>query len=410
MPRKKQSMKFPAAILTVCVLSSFATADDWPRWRGPQLTGISTEKGWLDQWPKDGPLIAWKASVGIGFSSMSVSQGRLCTMGHKEGKDTVYCFDALTGKPIWSHSYEADLGDLYFEGGPTVTPTFDGDRVYSLSRWGHLFCFDAASGRVLWSKHLQKDLNLHVPTWGFAGSPLVHGERLILNAGKAGLALEKDSGKVVWASTNAEDAGYTTPLPFERDGERCVIVSSGTAFYGVNVKTGKELWRIRWPTQYGVNAADPIIVGDQIFISSGYGKGAGLFQLGDAMPKEVWRNRVLRNQCNPSVLIDGFLYGIDGDTTTATALKCIELKTGTVRWSRDDVGFGSLMAADGKLIVLSDAGELQVGPASPEGFTPTAKAKVLDGKCWTVPVLANGRIYCRNAAGDLVCVDVRATK
>src|SRR5262249_40606688 len=155
-----------------------------------------------------------------------------------------------------------------------------------------------------------------------------------------------------------------------------IAVSSGTAFSAVNVKTGKELWRVRWLTQYGVNAADPIVAGDLVFLSSGYGKGGTVVKTSDDPPREVWRNRSLRNQCNPSVLSDGFLYGIDGDTTTPTALKCVELKTGEVRWARDDIGFGAVTAADGKLIVLSE-GELLVAPASPEGFTPTARAKVL---------------------------------
>ena len=182
-------------------------------------------------------------------------------------------------------------------------------------------------------------------------------------------------------------------------------------FHGRHIKTGKELWSQRWLTRYGVNAADPILSrrpGFPFFrLQQGlYAPSAGR----QGAPKEIWRNKNLRNQFNSSVLLDGFLYGIDGDTTGTATLRCVELKTGKVRWSQEGVGSGSLMAADGKLIVLSEGGELMVGPASPKGFTPSAKAKVLDGKCWTVPVLANGRIYCRDAAGDLVCLDVRGEK
>jgi outer membrane protein assembly factor BamB len=168
------------------------------------------------------------------------------------------------------------------------------------------------------------------------------------------------------------------------------------------------MWEQRWLTRYGVNSADPIVVGDQVFLSSGYNKGCAVLQMGTAAPTEVWRNKNMRTQLNACVHLEGFLYGIDGDTSTSNALRCVEWKSGTVRWSFDGVGCGALMVADGKLIVLSEQGELLVGAASPKGFTPTARTKVLDGKCWTVPVLANGRIYCRNAAGDLVCVDVRA--
>lgn len=392
--------------LFICLCVSWAVAGDWPRWRGPQLNGISDETGWLDRWPKDGPPTAWRASVGNGFSTVSVKQGRLYTMGHKDGKDIVSCLDAVTGKPLWNHAYAAELGDLNFEGGPTATPAIHGEHVYTLSRWGDLFCFEAASGKVRWSKNIVKELDAPVPAWGLSGSPLIHDQLLLLSIGRAGLALDKDFGKIVWKSAT-EEPGYATPMPFQRGGDRYALFSSGNAFTAVNLKTGQSLWSVRWITRYGVNAADPIVAGDHIFLSSGYGKGAMLLKLGDGPPTEVWRNKNLRNQFNSSVFLDGFLYGIDGDTTEHAVLRCVDFKTGAVRWTKEGIGSGSLMAADGKLLVLSDEGELLIAPASPEAFTPSARAKVLDGKCWTVPVLANGRIYCRNAAGELVCLDVR---
>jgi outer membrane protein assembly factor BamB len=144
-----------------------------------------------------------------------------------------------------------------------------------------------------------------------------------------------------------------------------------------------------------------------VFLSSGYNKGCGLFKTSDGQPTAVWQNKNLRNQINSSVLVDGFLYGIDGDTASRTRLRCVDLKTGATRWEEESVGCGSLTAAAGRLIILSDRGELVIAKASPERFQAIARAKVLEGKCWTVPVLANGRIYCRNADGELVCLDVR---
>jgi outer membrane protein assembly factor BamB len=404
-------MKTKGACLLVLAIftPASACAADWPCWRGPTRNGISTETGWLDRWPKEGPAIAWKTVVGTGFSSVCVRNGRLCTIGNQDNKDTVWCLDAITGKKLWSHTYDSPLDDKQFEGGPTSTPAADEDRVYTLSRWGDLFCFEAGSGKIVWSKNVAKEAKLRVPGWGFAGSPVIHENLLLLNMGEAGIALDKRSGKILWASAD-KDAGYSSPVLFQRGGEWFGIFTSEDAFVAVSLRTGKELWQARWLTRYGLNAAEPIVSGQTVFISSGYGKGAALLKVDGKEPAEVWRNRNMRNQFNSCVLLDGFLYGIDGDTTTKTFLKCVEHKSGEVRWAHEGLGMGALMAADGKLIVLSDSGELLVAPASPQGFQPTARTKVLEGKCWTVPVLANGRIYCRNAHGDVVCVDVRPNK
>jgi outer membrane protein assembly factor BamB len=383
-----------------------AHAEDWPQWRGPKRNGISAETGWSDTFPANGPVIAWKAKVGLGFSSFVVADGRVFTMGHADGKDSVFAFDAATGKELWRHSYDAELGDKYFEGGTTGTPTFDGNRVFSLSRWGDVFCFEAASGKIVWSKNVQKETGVRVPDWGFTGAPLIHETFLLLNIGDSGFALDKATGKVVWQSAD-KDAGYSTPLPIQRDGKTLALMGNGTAYVAVNPRDGKEVWRIRWLTEYGVNAADPIVDGDRVFLSTGYGKGAALFKLGTGEPEQLWKNKALRTQMNSAVLFDGHLYGVDGDTTEKASLKCLDFATGTERWAQRNFGSGGVIVTDGKLIVLSGMGELMIAPASPEVFKPTARAQVLGGKCWTAPVLANGRIYCRNGRGDVVAVDVR---
>ena len=190
-------------------------AEDWPQWRGPARTGISAETKWSDQWPVAGPTILWKAKVGMGFSSFTVSGGRVFTMGNADNTDTVFALDAATGKELWKHSYPADLGDKYFEGGTTATPTVSGDRVYALSRWGDVFCFESASGKVVWTRNVQVDTGARVPGWGFSGSPLVLENTVLLNVGEAGLALDKATGKTLWQSSTKE-AGYTTPLPWSQ--------------------------------------------------------------------------------------------------------------------------------------------------------------------------------------------------
>lgn len=405
-------MGFRYAVLAGALVTALSfrpvSAEDWPAWRGPAWNGISAETAWTDRWPVEGPRLAWRAEVGTGFSSFAVAGGQAYTLGHAEGKDTLYCFDAATGRILWTHSWPSDLGDRFFEGGPTSTPTVEGDRVYALGRWGDLFCLETATGRVHWSANIAKDPGLPPPTWGFSGSPRICGDLLILNAGERGLALEKGTGRVVWRS-EAKEAGYSTPLPLEVGGRTILLLSTGKAYLAADLRTGKELWRVRWVTQYGVNAADPVADGGRIFLSSGYGRGGALLKLGEGEPETIWEGKVLRTQKNPAVLLGGYLYGIDGDVGQAeTGLKCVEFETGKERWIWPEAGSGSVTAAGDRLIVLTEKGELAVGPASPEGFRPAARARVLEGKCWTVPVISRGRIYARNAGGDVVCLDVRA--
>lgn len=393
-----------AVIAAAGSISTFAA--DWPHWRGPARNGVSTETGWSDQWPAAGPTIKWKANVGLGYSSFAVANGRVVTVGHADEKDTVFCFDAATGQVVWKHSYPSDLGDKYFDGGTTGSATIDGDRIFWLSRWGDAFCFNAADGKVVWNKNVQTESKARVPDWGFTGAPLVLDGKLILNVGEAGLALDKHSGKALWQSSS-KSAGYSTPLPFKQSNDTLVTMGNAQAYVAVNPADGKEVWRIKWLTQYGVNAADPIVDGNRILLSSGYSKGAGLFEMGSAEPKEIWKSKSLRTQMNPAVLHQGHLYGVDGDTTEKASLTCVDFATGTEKWKHANFGSGGVIIADGKLIALSGTGELMVAPATPEGFKPTSRAQVLGGKCWTAPVLANGFIYARNSRGDVVAVEVR---
>jgi outer membrane protein assembly factor BamB len=383
----------------ICAFPSRVSAVDWHRWRGPDANGISKETDWSPTWPSEGPKQLWKANVGTGFSSVSVSHGRVYTVGNKDKQDTVYCFDADTGLVLWKHPYSAPLDAKYYQGGPSATPSVDGDHVYTSSKRGQVFCLDAATGKVVWSRDLAKELGAKVPTWGFASSPLVDGNLVILNLGSAGTALEKATAKVVWTS-GKEEAGYSTPVPFSAGGERCVALFLAESVAAFRIKDGKEVWRQTWKTDYDVNAADPIIDGDNIFISSGYNRGAALLKILSGQPNVAWENKNMRNHFNSCVLIGGHLYGFD-----ESELKCVEWLTGKVTWSEQSLGKGALMAADGKLIVLGEKGELVIVEAVAASFKPLSRAQVLGGLCWSTPVLSNGRIYCRNAKGDLVCLD-----
>lgn len=398
----KLSLQALTLAFAISVIPHFSTAADWYRWRGPDQNGISQETDWQASWPAAGPKIVWKTSVGIGFSSFAVANGRVYTMGNARDTDTVWCLDATSGDVIWKHSYACKLDPNLYEGGPNATPTVDGNRVYTLSKEGHFICLNSANGEVVWSKHLANEFSLKKPDWGFSGSPLVLGDLVILNAGEAGIAFNKASGEKVWGS-EAGPGGYSTPLPFQLNGQQALALFSEKDLIALNPADGKELWRFPWKTRYGVNAAEPIVAGDRMFISSGYNQGSALLQVSGDEAKAVWQNKNMRNQLNSSVVWESNIYGVDDKE-----LRCMDLATGAVRWSDNASGKGSLLLANGKLIVLSEKGELMVADASPSAFKLISRAQILGGRCWTVPVLSNSRLYARNAKGDVVCLDLSA--
>ena len=240
-------------------------------------------------------------------------------------------------------------------------------------------CLDAATGKPVWQKNLATETEMPLPDWGFAGSPLVQGDLVFLTIGQRGMAVNKATGEVKWKS-EPKPAGYSTPLPGEGG---IVYFSSGKTYSAVDTATGTLRWEYPWKTQYGVNGADPIVDGKSVFIASGYNKGCTLIDVSSSEPKKVWESRVMRSQFNTCVLVDGHLYGPDGNDGDVGALKCVELKTGTVKWEHKGFGVGGVMVADGKLIALSHRGELMIAPVSAEKFEPTAKAEVLTGRCWT---------------------------
>jgi len=408
--QKMVNHSVPALVFgfTVCAMCTgfYATvkAADWPNWRGPNHDGISAETGWLTTWPQAGPKILWEKTLGPGFCSITISKGRVYTMGNIKNNDILYCFEADTGKQIWKKSYPCPLFNKNHEGGPAATPAVHGDSVYTFSKNGDAVRFKADTGQIVWHRNLPGELGIKHPNWYFASSPFIIDNMVILNAGTAGIALNKADGTVIWQN-GKEPAGYSTAVPFTADGKKCVVLFTAKEIVALIAETGKILWKIPWKTNYDVNAANPIISGDKMFISSGYNKGCALFKISSSDFTELWRNKNMRNHFNSCVLWKGYIYGVDD----GVSISCLDFKTGEVRWKQRGFGKGSLMLADGKLIILSDRGKLAIAEASPTGYKELASAQILpEKKCWTVPVLANGRIYARNNPdGRLVCLDVR---
>lgn len=409
MIRRKLGLGLPAVGLglAVCLSATNAGAVDWAQWRGPQRNGISPETGWLATFPEEGPKVLWKANVGLGFASVTVAGGRAFTTGNEEDKDSVFAFDAVTGKALWRYTFDHPVDAKYYEGGTSASPTVDGDRVYTLSKRGHLHVFEAATGAVVWKKNIAEEVGAKMPTWGWASSVLVDGDQLVVNVGTLGVALTKSDGQVRW-KTGPGESGYATPVPYEQDGEKLYLVFAAKELAAIRADTGARVWSHKWQTSYDVNAADPVVVGPKrILVSSGYDRGGALLELRGGKPEVVWENKNVRSMQNAGIVLGDYLYAIDGNNGKAQ-LRCLEVATGKVLWTFKDPNHGALTAADGRLIVIGEKGELFVGEAKPEGFTPSARAQVSGGKFWTVPVLANGRLYIRNSEGLVTCLEMTA--
>jgi outer membrane protein assembly factor BamB len=386
-----------------------AAAGDWPQWRGPNRDGVSAETGWLTTWPADGPKVAWKKNVGSGYSGVAVVGDRLYTAGNIEGfvktADVIYCLDVADGKEIWKQPYDSAKGAY---GGPRATPTVDGDCLFMLSRHGDLLCLAVTNGSVKWRKNVRADFGVgkEPHEWGLSCSPLVLGDKLILDLGKL-LVLNKADGARL-SSLGDDGPGFSSPVAFDLGGQSHVTSFNQFGLVLYNLTANKEIGRAEWKAKYLANVATPVVDGGRIFISSGYGRGCALFQASPEGLKPLYQNTNLSSECVSGVLHQGCLYSVSGEQGNPGSLKCLDFATGQVKW--EHAGFkvgGGLTIADGKILHLADNGQLTLVAAAPDAYQELARAKVLGPNCWTQPVLANGRIYCRNHKGDLVCLDVR---
>jgi hypothetical protein len=400
-----------ALVWTVCwAARGPAAAADWPQWRGPQLDGISRETGLLPRWPDNGPPELWRIPLGNGFSAVSVVGNRAYTMyGSPEGEFAV-ALDVHSGKILWK-TRSGDLFKNSYGDGPRATPAVDEGRLYTLGGKGSLACLDIADGKPIWQLSLLEKFGGEPPEYGFSASPLVVGKLLVVvvgaGHGKSLAALDKSSGKVVWTSLD-DKPGYATPLPIEVDGVPQLAVLMGEALVSVSPSDGHEFWRHPWKTEQDANVAAPIFSRNRLFISSGFGTGCAMFELsatgGKPAARRLWANKNMENYFSSSLLIDGHLYGFK-----KTILTCIDFDSGAVKWKQRGFNQGSLLCADGKLIIYGERATLALAEASPEKYQEISKTPVLDDQTWTVPTLCDGRLFVRNQK-ELVCLNLRAAK
>ena len=387
-----------ASLFLSIVLLPLASAE-WNQWLGPDRDGKSTESGLLASWPESGPEKVWQVeSLGEGYSSLSFANGILFTQGVKAGKQYLIAIDAGTGEIEW----ETQHGRPYSNrrgGGPRGTPTVDGDRVYALGGDGNLICADASTGAKIWEKHLLKTYGARNISWGISESPLVDGNRLVVNAGGRGasiVALDKATGDELW-KTQSDEAGYSSGVAVEIDGVRQYVFFTGEAAVGVLATNGELLWRYRPVSNSTANAATPVVRDNLVFFSSSYGTGCALLRLestgGSTTASEVYFNRDMRNHYSTSILLGDHLYGFSGRILTA-----MKFETGEVAWRDRSVGKGQIIHADGRLYILSDDGVVGLVEPSPTEYREISRFVIgsRDYPTWTLPVIADGTLYLRD--------------
>jgi len=429
------------SLLSWAILSSAASAEDWPQWQGPGRNAVSKETGLLKEWPKDGPPLAWKVKgLGGGYSGPSIAAGRIFGMSNRGDDEVVWALSEPDGKELWATRLGPALRQSWPQGkeGPGCTPSVDGERLYVEGLAGDVACLQVQDGKVLWQRSLQKDFGGSLPTWSYRESPLVDGDKVVCTPGGEDAtlaALDKMTGKTIWKSRlpgspggdsgglgafSKSGAAYASAIVFDFQGQRQYAQFTATALIGVAASDGKVLWRYDRPANsHKINCSTPLYYDGQVLAASAYDAGGGLVKLskdanGGVKAEEVWFSRKMQNHHGGMILLDGSLYGANGGNEGGYLI-CLDFKTGNVLWDeRDDAGHrapkGSLALADGRLYYRTEKGAMLLIEPSPKQYIERGRFDQPDRTrqpAWTHPVIANGKLYLRDQ-DVLLCYDVKA--
>ncbi len=398
------------------VFQATAIASDWPQFLGPNRNGVYEGAELAASWPSAGPTVVWQKAVGHGFSGPVVAEHKLILFHRVGEQEMVECLDATTGSNAWRFAYPTSYQDDFgFDDGPRATPAIAGGRVYTFGADGMLHCLEFVSGKKLWSVDVKKEYQAAKGFFGMACSPLVEGDAVLLNVGGANgagiVALRNANGALLWKASD-DEAGYSSPIAATLGGKRYALFLTREGFIAAEPGTGMIKFQLPWHSRNrtSVNAATPLVWGDLIFLSASYGTGAILLRLGDAGVEKIWSgDDVLSNHYATSVELGGFLYGIHGRTDPGflprPKMRCVDLKTRTVRWETDGVGAATITRAGKQLLILTENGELVKVPANPDAFQPQARAQILHSTARAFPALADGYFYARSK-DQLVCIDL----
>jgi len=391
----------PFCVLGFLVL---ALAGDWPQFLGPARNGVSPETvNWTAA-----PSTLWRKDAGEGFAGPVVSAGKVIFFYRSNGKEIVDCLDANSGTKLWSYDYPTTYRDDFgFDEGPRSSPAVADGAVFTFGAQGVLTALDFSTGKKLWS----------VPTgakkgwFGNAGAPLVEAGKVLINVGVPGsgiVAFDAKTGAIAWKATS-DEAGYSSPTVATIAGARHAFFFTRAGLVDLDPSNGQVRFSFpfRSRASASVNAATPLVVGNQVFLSASYGTGAALLEVNGSEYKKIWSNDdSMSNHYSTCVYRDGFLYGFHGRQEEGQALRSVQLRTGKIMWDVEGYGAGTVTLAGDRLLILRDGGELVLAPAQPDAFRPTAKASILSKVTRSYPALANGKLYARDEK-TLVCVRLK---
>jgi outer membrane protein assembly factor BamB len=409
-------------ITILAVLAAVATtvaAADWPQYLGPERNGVYKGPPIADTWGATGPRVVWKKTIGQGFAGPAVAGNRVLVFHRVKNEEVLESLDPATGMSQWRYAYPTTYRDDFgFDAGPRAVPVVVDGVVYTFGAEGQLSAVDLAKGTRLWSVDTMKRFNVAKGYFGAGGSPLVENGHVIANIGgeKAGIvAFDAKTGMVQWTATQ-DAASYSSGVGATIGGRRLGVFLTREGLVGLDPGTGQIAFQQRWRSRQAasVNAASPVVVGNQIFVSAEYGPGAGVLQVDGSKLTPLWASDdVLSNHYATSMYYNGTLYGFHGRQEFGQDFRAVDFKTGKVLWSQDMFRAGSVILAGDKLVILRESGELVIAPASPTAFRPTARAQILRGVARPYPALADGFLYARTERDEktdestIVCLDLR---
>jgi outer membrane protein assembly factor BamB len=386
-----------------------ATEPHWTDFRGPRRDGHYQERPIRTDWPAGGLTPLWKQPVGGGYASFVAAGSHAFTIEQRGAREVVAAYEVQTGRELWTNAWEAVFRESMGGDGPRATPTWHAGRVYALGAAGELRCLDAATGALIWRTNILDDARASNLQWGMAAAPLVVDDTVVVLPGgrndNSVVAYNRLTGTRAWSSLD-DTQSYSSPMLVTLAGVRQILVFSASRLVGLTPESGRLLWEFPWTTQYGVNASQPLLLGnDRVFISTGYGSGAAAIELsesgGRVTVRELWRTNRMKNQFGSSLLHEGFIYGLD-----ESILACIDAATGELKWKGGRYGYGQVMLADGRLIVITEGGDLAVVHATPERHVELVRFAAIDGKSWNHPAISDGYLLVRNI-NEMAAFDLR---